>query len=268
MHRRMFLGLAATGIAALAFPGPALAKTVSYGSGKLDIYPAANPNAPILMYVHGGAWKAGSRSSVGSQPEYFNALGYCYISVGYSLSANVGQQANQIGEAVAFVAANAAGFGGDPARIALMGHSAGCHLASLATLSGLAPAVRALIANDTAAFDVNYLAEINNGRLPLLYAPAFKDRSRWTEWSPITYAAGGNGIPVLVAWSGGRNRDRICQRFAAALESGGHPVTRFDGSRYNHISISSAVGKKGDPLTRAITAFLEQSLVPLPAVAQ
>lgn len=264
MLRRQFLALAAAGLAAASFPARAMAaSTASYGSGKLDIYPVSGPAAPILMYVHGGAWKAGSKSSVGSQPQYFNALGYCYISIGYSLSGNVGQQARQIGEAVAWVAANAGRFGGDPARMALMGHSAGCQLASLAVLSGLASGVRALIANDTAAYDVAYLAEINNGRLPLLYASAFRDRSRWAEWSPITHAAGGSGIPVLVAWSGGRNRDRISQRFAAALESGGHPVTRFAGENYNHLSISKAVGRNGDPLTQAIAGFLEQTLVAL-----
>ncbi len=268
MQRREFLSIALAGLAASILPAfAASARTVSYGSGKLDLYPVKAQGAPIVMYVHGGAWKAGSKSSVGSQPDYFNALGYCYISVGYSLGGNVGQQARQIGEAVAWVSANAASFGGDPSRIALMGHSAGCQLASLAVLSGLAQNVRALVANDTAAYDVAYLAEINNGRLPLLYAPAFRDRSRWTEWSPITHAAGGNGIPVLVAWSGGRDRDRISQRFAAALESGGHPVTRFAGTNYNHISISKAVGRKGDGLTRAITAFLEQTLAPL-VVAQ
>ncbi len=91
--------------------------------------------------------------------------------------------------------------------------------------------MRALVANDTAAYDVAYLAQINNDRLPILYAGPFKDRSKWSQWSPITYAGGGGGIPVLVAWSGGRDREEISQRFANALEAAGHPVIRFDGQQ-------------------------------------
>lgn len=275
MDRRRFLALGAAtiGLWPLLRSGAAFAggTSQSYGSGKLDLYPitgqSGESGAPILIYVHGGAWKAGSKSSVGAMPQYFNSLGTVFVSVGYSLGANVGQQASQIGEAVAWVAQNAAQLGGDPARIALMGHSAGCHLSCLAVLTGQAPAVRALVANDTAAYDLAFLADINNGRLPLLYASPFRDRSKWPQWSPISHAAGGNAIPVLVAWSGGRNRQKISQRFAAALEAGGHKVVRFDGSAYNHISISRAVGKPKDPLNRAVTQFLEEALAIVEPVA-
>lgn len=266
MDRRRFLTLAAAGALVTALPLPQIAlaassQTVSYGSGKLDIYSPGSAGAPVIVYVHGGAWRAGSRNQVGSMPEYFNKLGYVFVSVGYSLRSNVGQQASQVGQAIGWVRDNAASFGGDGSRIAVMGHSAGCHLSSLAVLSGQAPGVRALIANDTAAYDLAYLADINNGKLPILYAAPFKDRSKWQQWSPITYAGGGGGIPVLVAWSGGRDRDEISQRFASALEAAGHPVTRFDGaSRYNHISISKAVGRPGDPLNKAVTQFLAQVL--------
>lgn len=266
MDRRFFLkqaGAAAL-LAGIATVSPSIVwargtKGISYGSGSLDIYPAANANAPVIAYVHGGAWKAGSRGSVGSMPGYFNALGYTFVSIGYSLGGNPGQQARQVGQALNWLRSNIGQFGGNPSRIAAMGHSAGCHLACLAVLSGAATGIKAIVANDTGAYDVPYLAEINGGRLPLLYA-AFSDKSQWRNWSPISYASGGGGIPVLVAWSGGTNRDRISKRFADALAAGGHPVTRFDGRRYNHISIRNAMGRKGDPLTVAITNFLAAHL--------
>jgi acetyl esterase/lipase len=238
------------------------ARNISYGANQLDIYPAGNDNAPVVVYAHGGAWRAGSKRSVGSMPAYFNGMGYIFVSVGYTLypRADVDRQAREIGQAIGWIRANISKYGGNPDRIAVMGHSAGCHLMSLATLSGLAPGVRALIANDTAAYDVAYLAELYNGRLPQLYAPAFRDKAKWHNWSPISYAGGGDGMPVLVAWSGGRFRDRISQRFASQLEASGHPVTRFDGSRYNHLSISSAVGRRGDALTETINQFLQRSI--------
>jgi len=262
IDRRKFLLGGAGGLAGFAVyvhgigsAAAAPVKNVSYGANRLDVYPAANPDAPVLAYVHGGAWRLGDRGTVGSMPGYFNPLGYAFVSIGYSLSSDVGNQAREVASAVNWIKSNIGQFGGNGGRVALMGHSAGCHLSCLATLSDLT-SVRALVANDTAAYDVAYLAEINHGRLPFLYAQPFSDRSKWRQWSPYSYASGAGGMPVLVAWSGGQNRDRISKRFADALAAGGHPVTRFDGGRYSHLSIRNAVGKRGDPLTARITDFL------------
>ena len=235
---------------------------IDYGANKLDIYPASAPNAPVLAYVHGGAWRAGSRGAVGSMPDYFNALGYTFVSIGYTLHprANVDRQSAEIGQAIGWIGNNIAQYGGDPSRIALSGHSAGCHLSCLAVLSGRAPSVRALIANDTAAYDVAYLAQVSGGRLGILYSAPFRDQSQWRNWSPISYAGGGGQLPVLVAWSGGGVRPDVSQRYANALANAGHPVTRFNGAGYNHLSIRSAMGKRGDRLTQAMTNFLAANI--------
>ena len=263
MKRRDFLQFSGAAFAAGLFPASAFARgatTVSYGSGRLDIYPAPQPGGPVVAYVHGGAWRAGNKSEVGSMPGHFNSLGYTFVSIGYSLSADPGQQASQIGQAVSWIRSNIGQYGGNGSRIALMGHSAGCHLASLAVLSGRASGVRALVANDTQAWDLPYLPEIKGGRLPDLYAVFNSLKSQWRTLSPISYAGGGGGIPVLVAWSGGADRPMLGRRFADALSAGGHPVTRFDGSRYNHFSIRSAMGRRGDALNSAITQFLQRTL--------
>lgn len=259
IDRRTFV--AGLGMSAL-FPASASAKAlagVSYGPNRLDIYPAGQPNAPVMIYVHGGGWRLGSRDQVAAMPQWFNGQGWSFVSVGYSLSANVGAQAGEVARAVEWVAGNIAGHNGDPARLALMGHSAGCHLSCLAALKHGAP-VRALVANDTAAYDVAYLASLNHGVLPFIYAQPFSDRSKWQEWSPISYASARPDLPVLVAWSGGTNRDKVSARFIAALQGGGHAVTPFNGAAYSHISISKAVGKTGDPLGAAVGAFLGQTV--------
>jgi acetyl esterase/lipase len=265
IDRRIFLGGAVAGLAGLSGALPAAAKTfsgVNWGSGRLDIYAPANAqNAPVAVYVHGGAWAAGSKGSVGSMPSWFNSQGWVFVSTGYTLypRANVERQAREVAGAFNWVRSNIGRYGGDGSRVALMGHSAGCHLACLASLSGMAQGVRALVANDTAAYDLAYLAEINNDRLPVLYAAPFSDRSKWRNWSPISYAGGG-GFPVMVAWSGGKDRARISQRFADRLAASGRRVVRFDGSRYSHISIRSAMGRRGDALNSAITNFLTQTV--------
>lgn len=240
-------------------------RTYDYGANKLDWYPAAGgqPNAPIVIFVHGGAWALGNRRQVNSKPKHFTENGYHFASVTYTLfpAANAQTQALQVGEAVNWVHANAARLGADPNRIALMGHSAGCHLSSLATLTGAALPVKALICNDTRAYDLPFLAKVSGGGLPALYAPAFSNRKMWDAWSPISYSGLKEQPPTLVAWSGGSGRDRVSKRFADQLEFDGVDVTRFDGKRrYNHISINRRMGRERNGLTRTVDQFLEQKL--------
>lgn len=257
-------GLPIAGFAPAIAPTSALAagihKNVSYGANHLDIHLPKNPQeAPVIAYVHGGAWKLGNKTRVGAKADYYTARGYVFVSIGYTLypKANAEQQAVQVSQAVNWIRTNIGAYGGDGARVALMGHSAGCHLASMATLSG-ACTPKLLICNDTGAYDLAYLAEINKGRLPRLYS-ALNRKAKWVRWSPISYIRNRRQPPALVLWSGGRNRDRISKRFAAALEAAGNSVTRFAGESYGHVSINAQIGKNaGNPVTRAIDRFLER----------
>ena len=240
-------------------------RTLSYGENELDWYPASNndPNAPIIIFVHGGAWALGNRGQIGSKARHFTKNGYNFASVTYTLfpKANAQTQALQIGQAVNWVHANAAQLGGDPERIALMGHSAGCHLSSLATLTGAAEPVKALICNDTRAYDLPFLAKLSGGSLPALYAPAFRRKRMWDAWSPISYTGLKQQPPTLVAWSGGHGRDKVSMRFADALELEGTEVYRYDGKRrYNHLSINSRMGSENGKLTKAVDSFLADVL--------
>lgn len=254
-------GLSMTAIEADA----ASRRTFTYGQNELDWYPSRgnSGNAPILIFVHGGAWALGNRRQVGAKARHFTKNGYNFASVSYTLfpAANAQTQALQVGEAVNWVHANAARLGGDPNRIALMGHSAGCHLSSLATLTGAAKPVKALICNDTRAYDLSFLAKMSGGSLPALYAPAFSARKMWGAWSPISYTGLKQQPPTLVAWSGGTGRDQVSIRFANALERDGMEVRRYDGKgRYNHISINSRMGRERGKLTGAVEAFLQDTL--------
>lgn len=270
LNRRDFTKASAATAAAIPLSGlsPAFAsrkRTLDYGPNNLDWYPArsSSPNAPIVVFVHGGAWALGDRSQVHGKPEHYTANGYHFASISYTLfpAANAQTQALQVGQAINWIYQNATRLGGDPNRIALMGHSAGCHLSSLATLTGAAPPVKALICNDTRAYDLKFLAKSNGGRLPLLYKAPFTKRSMWSAWSPISYTGLTEHPPTLVAWSSGIGRDRVSKRFADALERDGTQVQRFDGARkYNHISINRRIGSERAGLTKAIDVFLETNL--------
>ncbi len=275
VSRRSFTrGVLAAGACATPIVAPLLSveealasgkRTFDYGANKLDWYPAEGnvANAPIVIFVHGGAWALGNRGQVNSKPQHYTKNGYHFVSVSYTLlpAANAQTQALQVGQAVNWVHANASRFGADPERIAVMGHSAGCHLSSLATLTGAALPVKALICNDTRAYDLPFLAQMSGGGLPAIYAPAFRNRRMWSAWSPISYTGLKEHPPTLVAWSGGSGRDKVSKRFADALEYDGVQVQRYDGKRrYNHFSINRKIGSERGGLTESIDRFLDQSL--------
>jgi hypothetical protein len=77
--------------------------------------------------------------SIPAKAKFFNQRSRMFVSVDYPLypGAKVGAQARRVGQAVGWARANGAKYGGNPGRIALMDHSAGCHLSALATLSEL-----------------------------------------------------------------------------------------------------------------------------------
>jgi acetyl esterase len=89
--------------------------------------------APILLYIHGGGFTMGDRFESGTNLRWFTDRGWLALSIDYSLS-SVDRHlwdiaTSQVGCAMAWTAANAARLGGDPARISLMGSSAGGNLA-------------------------------------------------------------------------------------------------------------------------------------------
>ena len=109
---------------------------VPYGPApgdRLDIFPAAAAQAPVLVFIHGGYWRALSKDDFSFVAPSFVAAGAHVVVIDYDLCPAVTMEhiALQCARAVAWVAQHAQDFGGDPARIALAGHSAGGHLAAL-----------------------------------------------------------------------------------------------------------------------------------------
>ena len=109
---------------------------VPYGDGAgetLDIFPAPQSGAPVLVFIHGGYWRSLDKSDHSFVAPAFNAAGATVVVPNYALcpAVTVEHITLQMARALAWVWRHAAGFGGDPARIALAGHSAGGHLATM-----------------------------------------------------------------------------------------------------------------------------------------
>jgi arylformamidase len=109
---------------------------VHYGDGPgetLDVFPAAAPNAPVLIYIHGGYWRTLDKSDFSFVAPSFVADGAMVVVPNYALcpAVSIEDIALQMVAAVAWTWRHAAAHGGNPERIAIVGHSAGAHLAAM-----------------------------------------------------------------------------------------------------------------------------------------
>src|SRR5438132_8941103 len=110
-------------------------RRVAYGTQpieQLDIYRAERANAPVLVYIHGGAWRGGLAKDYGFPAELFVRAGAHYVVPDFSWVQDTGGSllpiADQIRRAVACTAPNEAGLGAHPVRAYVARHSTGGQL--------------------------------------------------------------------------------------------------------------------------------------------
>ena len=104
---------------------------------KLDIFiPQGQKNYPVLLFVHGGTWKSGSKSYYAPLGKTFASYGIGTVLINYRLSKEENEikysdQIADVAQAFAWVKKNIAKYGGDGDDLFVSGHSAGGHLAAL-----------------------------------------------------------------------------------------------------------------------------------------
>ncbi len=100
----------------------------------LDIYPADEPRGAVLVYIHGGYWRSGSKEDNCNFVPTFTKRGATVVLVEYDLCPNVTVTdiVRQTRSSIAWVSKNIARYSGDPRKIFISGHSAGAHLTAMA----------------------------------------------------------------------------------------------------------------------------------------
>lgn len=109
---------------------------VRYGDGPnetLDIFPAAQPGAPVLVFFHGGYWRSLDKADFSFVAPSFVDRGVTVVVPNYALCPVVSIETicRQAADAVAWTARHIGEHGGDASRIVVTGHSAGGHLAAM-----------------------------------------------------------------------------------------------------------------------------------------
>jgi acetyl esterase/lipase len=216
-------------------------RTIRFPSGgeqlEADLYlPDTSAPAPAVICVHGGGWKGGLRRTYRFLGPYLAEAGYLALAIDYRLvagSANRHPAAlEDVRAAVAYVRAHAAELRVDPARIALMGDSAGGHLIALAGLTdpaGIKVIVPVFgIYDMLAQWESDLVSRPGDGIVDgYLGATPMDDRKLYFEASPISYAVrANNAVAVFLAW--GTEDDIVlpaqAERFLLALKQAGFYV--------------------------------------------
>jgi arylformamidase len=228
----------------------------------LDLYPAASANAPIGIFVHGGAWRTGTARDNAFAAELFVHAGVHLIVMDF---ANVGTtggdlmpMVDQVRRAIAWVYRNAPQFGGDPNRIHLFGHSSGSHLAGVAMITDW-PAAFGIPA------DVIKTGLLCSGMYDLKPV-RLSARSRYVRFTDETEQALSTQrhierftVPVVLAYGTQETPEfqRQSRDFATALRAAGKPVEVLVGQNYNHFELVETLASPYGLAGRAARAQIE-----------
>jgi len=269
-------------------------KTVQYQSldgvkgrlSSLDInyFEKWNELKPVVIFIHGGGWAIGDKSNKPkSKIALFEDLKYVYVSINYRLSPFPYQINNpdrimhpthvkDVAQAVKYIYDNIEKYGGDKSKMAVIGHSAGAHLASLISTDpkylnevGLKTSIfKGVVSLDTQASDIDYAMQHTStgSELYKMYVNAFGDTSDgWKEASPINYVAYSLASNWIVVYRGSQTRMTNQLRFIDALKSTGKNVIGINAKGYSHAEVNDAIGDSNDTvINKPVVDFLNDVL--------
>jgi arylformamidase len=237
-------------------------KRLAYGSKaieQLDWFATDKPNAPVNVFIHGGAWRQRAAKDYAFMAEAYVRAGAHWIALDFDgvegTNGDLLPMADQVRRGIAWVYNNAKSFGGDPNRIYVSGQSSGAHLAGNVVTTDWRDYG---VPNDIVrgALLCSGMYDLKPVRLSKRSAyVAFTDESE-EELSSQRHLDRLN-CPVIVAYGTYETPEfqRQSREFAAAVKAAGKPVTLLVGVGYNHFEMAEMIG---NPLSLLGSAVLEQ----------
>lgn len=235
----------------------------SYGERpieRLELYRCKEQQAPINVFIHGGAWRAGSARDYGFPAEMHANAGVHYAAVDFSNVLETGgdllPMAEQVRKAIAWVCSNAEKLGGDAKKVYVSGTSSGAHLAGVAA------------ATDWTQYGLpekpvrGYV--LCSGMYDLR-GPRLSKRSSYVKFtdeaeealSPQRHLARINApIVLLVGSLETPEFQRQTRDFADALTRAGKIAELIYAEGYNHFEIAETLGNPYGPMGRAVLTLI------------
>jgi arylformamidase len=244
-------------------------KRVAYGPSeieKLDIFATRKRDAPINVFIHGGAWHSRLAKNFAFPAEVFLGAGAHFVVPDFIAVEDAGgsllPMAEQVRRAIAWIYKNAASFGGDPSRLYLSGHSSGAHLGGVALLTDWQK-------------DFGVPANVIKGGVLCsgmydLRGARLSARSNYVKFDDAMEEAMSTqrhleriSAPLVLLYGTLETPEfqRQSREFAAALDRAGKPVKLIVADGYNHLEIMETLGNPYGPFGRAV---LEQMQIAQP----
>lgn len=195
---------------------------------------------PVLVFFYGGAWVQGARRDYGFVAKAYASQGFVVVLPDYRLAPEHGYPAfvQDGAGALRWTRDNIARFGGDPARVALAGHSAGAYIAAMLALEprflaaeGVAPGFVKAAATLAGPFDF-YPFTAPRARIAFAYSDA------GPESQPVNLASP-NDPPIWIATGTADTVVKPSQsmKLAAALGAAGapHELKLYEGADHDDL---------------------------------
>jgi arylformamidase len=234
---------------------------VAYGPTEieqLDIYRSKRPNAPVNVFVHGGAWRANRAADYAFLAEPFVTAGAHYVIVDFTNVDDAGgslfPMVEQVRRAVGWVYKNAKSFGGDPSRLYLSSHSSGSHIGGCAVTHDWRK-------HDLPA-DILKGATLSSGMYDLEPVRLSK-RSKYVKFTDEMEEALSAmrhldklNTPLILAHGSYETPEfqRQTRDFHAAVKAAGKPAELLVGEGYNHFEMLETLANPYGLLGRAALA--------------
>jgi arylformamidase len=239
---------------------------IQYGDAprqRLDLFfpPGELSGAPIHMFIHGGYWRAQVKEDYAFVADGVVATGAICAIVEYTLmpGARMANLVRETREALAWLAANAADFGGDGTKLSASGHSAGGHLVTW--LASRAPHEREFpVTPVKAVIPISGIYDLRPITTSYLQPEVQLTAEEVAHWSPI------EGVPstathyeIVVGHDETAPFHQQAQDYAYVLERHGVSHERMTLHGEEHMSVVRKLGVVGSPMWELLRDAVERS---------
>jgi arylformamidase len=224
----------------------------------LDVYRTNRANAPVGIFVHGGAWRNGAASEFTYLAEPFVHAGAHFVVLDFTNVDNAGgslfPMVEQVCRAIGWVYRNAEKFGGDRNRLHLISHSSGSHLSGCAVThdwekDGLPRTILKGATLSSGMYDLKPV-RLSKRSAYVKFTDAMEE-----ELSAIRHLDR-LATPLIVSYGTYETPEfqRQTREFAAAVKAAGKPVELLVGEAYNHFEMLETLANPYGLLGRAVLA--------------